>query len=196
MAKNEKKDVAARVLKVLSLLLLIAMAVVSFLLLFTLLPMLFLDGNVQLDPGGFLDLLLRPTTHGAGIISAKLIFFGALPLLADALLLLVYAIVLFSFLRQVTRRGTWFFAAGKTRWIVMTVLGALTAAVPFALSKAVTPTVAASGTFAVKPWNPLGGIALFVLTLAITVLYTVKTNRRLPLQVNAARSETEEGADA
>ena len=195
MAAKEKKGAAARVLKVLSLVLLIAMAVVLFLLLFTLLPMLFLSGNVQLDPGGFLDLLLRPTTHGAGIIPAKLIFFGALPLLADALLLLVYAILLFSFLRQVTRRGTWFFTEGKTRWIVMTVLGALAAAVPFVLSKAVTPSVASSGTFAVKPWNPVGGIALFVLTLVIAVLYTVKTNRRLQTQANAA-PEAEEGADA
>ncbi len=189
MASEEKNFPAARVLKILSLLLLIVFAAVSFLLLFTLLPMLFLDGKVQLDSGGFLDLLLRRTQHASGVISASQIFLGALPLLLAVLLLLADCIVLFDFLRKAQKHGDWFFAAGKGRWIAMSVLGALIAAVPPAVSAAVTPAVAASGTFAVRPWNPLGCILLFALTLGLTILYIIKTNRRLREPAQEAKEE-------
>ena len=178
MNPEAKKSVAARVLRVVALLVLIVLAVVLLLLLFAMVPMLLFGGSVQLDSGGFLDLLLRRTQHASGMIPASLVFLGALPLLLHILLLLAYAAVIFSFLRQVIRRGVWLFAQGKRHWLAASVLGSLSAALPAIASAAAAAPVAASGTFAVRPWNPLGGILLFAATLAVTILYFVKTNQR------------------
>ena len=190
MNPQTKKDTAVRVLKALSLLLLILFAIVSILLLFALVPMLLFGGSVQLDSGGFLDLLLRRTQHASGVIPASLVFLGALPLLVSCLLLLGMSIVLFLYLRQVKKRGAWFFDAGKRYWIAACVLGALNAAVPKIVSILAVAPVAASGTFAVRPWNPLGGILLFAVTLALTVVYSVKAKRQ-PAPVAETPPETE-----
>ncbi len=179
MNPETKKIPAARVLKLLALLLVILFAVISLLLLFALVPMLLFGGSVQLDSGGFLDLLLRRTQHASGVIPASLVFLGALPLLLNILLLLASSVAVFLFLRQVGKRGTWFFAAGKRYWVTASVLGALAAAVPAILSAAAVSPVAASGTFAVRPWNPLGGILLFAGILAVTIAYFIRTNRQV-----------------
>ena len=178
MEPTTNKDVAARVLKVLALLLLIFFAAVTVLLLFTLLPMLILDGNMQIDSGGFLDLLLQRTQHASAVIPGSLIFLGTLPLILDSILLLMLSIVIYSFLRQVTRRGTWFFEGGKTRWIIAAVFAALTAVLPVSVSALVKNAVAASGTFAVKPWNPAGDILLFAVIGTLAAIYIVKYGRR------------------
>lgn len=177
MESEAKKASAARVLKIFALLLLIILSITAFLLLFALVPMPLFGGNVQLDSGGFLDLLLRRTQHTSGIIPATLVFLGALPLVISVLLLLADSVVLFLFLRRAEKCGAWFFSAGKRYWVTAAVFSALNAAVPSIVSAAVTAPVATSGTFAVRPWNPLGGILLFAVVLALTVLYFVKTNR-------------------
>ena len=177
MESEAKKASAARVLKIFALLLLIILSITAFLLLFALVPMPLFGGNVQLDSGGFLDLLLRRTQHASGIIPATLVFLGALPLVISVLLLLADSVVLFLFLRRAEKCGAWFFSAGKRYWVTAAVFSALNAAVPSIVSAAVTAPVATSGTFAVRPWNPLGGILLFAVVLALTVLYFVKTNR-------------------
>ena len=178
MEQAGKKNTAAKVLKILALLLLIFMSLIVFLLLFTTVPMLLLDGSVQVDSGGVFDLLLRRTNHGSSAIETWRLFLGALPLLLDTLLLLADSIVLYSFLRQVVKRGEWFFSGGKRRWIASTVLGALCAIVPAVTNALIKAPVAASQTFAAKSWNPTSGILLFAVTLAITVFYIINTNRR------------------
>ena len=83
-----------RVLRVFTIVLLVLTAAVLLLLLLALVPMLIFGGSVQIESGGFLDLLLQPTQHASSIIEAKLVFLASLPLLLAAALLLALWIVL------------------------------------------------------------------------------------------------------
>ena len=176
--KESNATLLQKVLRVFALLAVIFAGILLFMLLFSFIPMLFLDNRLVIESGGILDSVLRPMQHGSVDLPSKLIFLAALPIQTTGLFAFCWMLMLDLFVKRCAKAGKWLFDGGRRPLLWMTVFAALLAVVPKVCSVVTASAVAADGSYQTIPWSPLGGIVIFAVTLAAFIVYTVLLNRK------------------